>query len=184
MTLLRVLSTVQQRWPRIRGAGVAFTAVSAFFFQTQCQANFWLANFLTSWHMHTHRVRTFIICDSVPVRIFQNSVHVQPQFKRVCKYKVQFQMRSKKYEKCIVFTTKCPIFSLTQSKSSLDSKFLRDLYSGSNWSMCDPVVFTHLQCGLHPRTSGRMDCDIIDVNFAPDESGKESSYFHAHGSHL
>jgi len=25
---------------------------------------------------------------------------------------------------------------------------------------------------------------IIDVNFAPDESAKESSYFHVHGSHL
>jgi len=28
-----------------------------------------------------------------------------------------------------------------------------------------------------------MDCDIIDVNSAPDESAKESSYFQVHGSH-
>ena len=27
-------------------------------------------------------------------------------------------------------------------------------------------------------------CDVINVNSAPDESGKESSYFHVHGSHL
>jgi len=39
-------------------------------------------------------------------------------------------------------------------------------------------------CGIDPRTSGRMDCDVIDVNSAPDESAKESSYFHVHGSHL
>jgi len=49
--------------------------------------------------------------------------------------------------------------------------------------MCDPVVFVHFQCGIDPRTSG-MDCDVIDVNSAPDESAKESSYFHVHGSHL
>ena len=41
-----------------------------------------------------------------------------------------------------------------------------------------------LQCLIDPRTSGRMDCDFIDVNSAPGESGKESSYFHVHGSHL
>ena len=29
-----------------------------------------------------------------------------------------------------------------------------------------------LQCGIDPRTSGRMDCDVIDVNFAQDESAK------------
>jgi len=29
--------------------------------------------------------------------------------------------------------------------------------------VCDPVVFAHLQCGIDPRTSGRMDCDVIDV---------------------
>ena len=29
--------------------------------------------------------------------------------------------------------------------------------------MCDPVVFAHLQCGIDPRTSGGMDCDVIDV---------------------
>jgi len=45
-------------------------------------------------------------------------------------------------------------------------------------------VFAHLQCGIDFPTSGRMDCDIIDVNSAPDESAKESSYFHVHGSHL
>ena len=28
---------------------------------------------------------------------------------------------------------------------------------GCHWSMCDPVVFTHLQCGLDPRTLWRMD---------------------------
>ena len=28
------------------------------------------------------------------------------------------------------------------------------------------------------------DCDVTDVNSAPDESAKESSYFHVHGSHL
>jgi len=50
--------------------------------------------------------------------------------------------------------------------------------------MCDPVVFAHLQCGIDPRTSGRMDCDVIDVNSATDESAKERSYFHVHGSHL
>ena len=32
--------------------------------------------------------------------------------------------------------------------------------------MCDPVVFAHLQCEIDPRTSGRMDCDVIDVNSA------------------
>ena len=50
-------------------------------------------------------------------------------------------------------------------------------------SMCDLIVFTHLQCGLDPRTSGRMDCDVIDVNSTPDESAKNSLYFHLHGSH-
>jgi len=39
--------------------------------------------------------------------------------------------------------------------------------------MCDPVVFAHLQCGIDP-----------DPNSTPDESAKESSYFHVHGSHL
>jgi len=29
--------------------------------------------------------------------------------------------------------------------------------------VCNPVVFAHLQCGIDPRTSGRMDCDVIDV---------------------
>ena len=53
-----------------------------------------------------------------------------------------------------------------------------------HWSVCDPVVFAHLQCGIHPPTSGRMDCDVIDVNSTPDESAKESSCFHVHGSHL
>jgi len=50
--------------------------------------------------------------------------------------------------------------------------------------MCDPVVFAHLQCGIDPRASGRMDCDVVDVNSAPDESAKESSYFHVHGSEV
>jgi len=50
--------------------------------------------------------------------------------------------------------------------------------------MCDPVVFVHLQCGIDPRTSGRMDCYVIDVNSTPDELAKESSYVHVHGSHL
>ena len=27
---------------------------------------------------------------------------------------------------------------------------------GSHWSVCDPVVFAHLQCGIDPRTSGRL----------------------------
>jgi len=27
-----------------------------------------------------------------------------------------------------------------------------------------------------------MDCDIIDVNSAPDKSAKESFYFHVYGS--
>ena len=44
-----------------------------------------------------------------------------------------------------------------------------------------PVVES---CGIDPRTSGRMDCDVIDVNSAPDESAKEGFYFHVHGSHL
>ena len=52
------------------------------------------------------------------------------------------------------------------------------------WSMCDPVVLAHLQWGIDPRTSGRMDCDVIDVNSAPDESAKESSYLHVNGRHL
>jgi len=55
---------------------------------------------------------------------------------------------------------------------------------GSHWIVCDPVVFAHLQCGIDPRTSQRIDCDVIDVNSAPDESAKESSDFHVHGSHL
>jgi len=46
------------------------------------------------------------------------------------------------------------------------------------WSVCDPVVFANFQCGIDPRTSGRMDCDVIDVKSAPDESAKEGSYFH------
>ena len=50
--------------------------------------------------------------------------------------------------------------------------------------MFDVVVFAHLQCGIDPRTSGRMDCDVVDVNSAPDESAKESSDFYVHGSHL
>jgi len=29
-----------------------------------------------------------------------------------------------------------------------------------------------------------MGCDVIDVNSVPDESAKESSYFHVHGSRL
>jgi len=55
---------------------------------------------------------------------------------------------------------------------------------GNHWSVYDPVVFAHLQCGINPRTSGRMDCVVIDVNSTPDESAKESSYFHVHGIHL
>ena len=51
------------------------------------------------------------------------------------------------------------------------------------WSVCGSVVFAHLQFGIDPRTSGRMDCGLIDVNSSPDESAKESSYFHVHGSH-
>jgi len=47
--------------------------------------------------------------------------------------------------------------------------------------MPDPAVFAHLQCGIDPQSSRRMDCDVIDVNSAPDESAKESSYFHVHG---
>ena len=54
----------------------------------------------------------------------------------------------------------------------------------SYWNVCDPVVFAHLQCGIDPRTLGRMECHVIDVNSAPDESAKESSHFHVHGSHL
>jgi len=50
--------------------------------------------------------------------------------------------------------------------------------------MCDPVVLAQLQCGIDPRTLGRMDCDVINVNSAPDESAKECSYFHVHGSLL
>ena len=46
----------------------------------------------------------------------------------------------------------------------------------SHWSVCSPVVFAQLQCGIDPRTSGRMDCDVIDVNSTPDELAKESSY--------
>ena len=45
-------------------------------------------------------------------------------------------------------------------------------------------MFARLQCGIDLRTSGRIDCDITDVNSAPDESAKESSYFYVHGSHL
>jgi len=29
-----------------------------------------------------------------------------------------------------------------------------------------------------------MNCDVIDVNSAPDKSAKDSSYFYVHGSHL
>ena len=52
------------------------------------------------------------------------------------------------------------------------------------WSVYDPVMFAHLQCGIDPWTSVRMDCDVIDVNSTPDESAKEYCYFHMHGSHL
>jgi len=51
-------------------------------------------------------------------------------------------------------------------------------------SVWDQSKFAHLQCGIDPRTSGRMDCDVNGANSAPDESAKESSYFHVHGSHL
>ena len=34
----------------------------------------------------------------------------------------------------------------------------------THWSVCSPVAFAHLQCEIHPRTSGRMDCDVIDAN--------------------
>jgi len=51
-------------------------------------------------------------------------------------------------------------------------------------SMCDPVVFAHLQSGIDPLTSGRMDCDIFDIHPAPDESAKEIPCFHVHGSQL
>jgi len=47
-----------------------------------------------------------------------------------------------------------------------------------------PGCWVLLQCRVDPRTSGRMDCDIIDVNSVPDESTKDNSYFHVHGSHL
>jgi len=60
-----------------------------------------------------------------------------------------------------------------------------------HWLKAGPVkhvrsgcVRTHLQCEIDSQTSVRMDCDVIDVNSAPDESAKESSYFHVHGSHL
>jgi len=47
-----------------------------------------------------------------------------------------------------------------------------------------PGRWVLLQCGIDPRTSGRMDCDVIDVNSTSDESAKENFYFHVHGSHL
>ena len=48
--------------------------------------------------------------------------------------------------------------------------------------MCDPVVFSHLQCGIDPRTSGRMECDDCDdIHVTPRyESANESSFFHVH----
>jgi len=57
------------------------------------------------------------------------------------------------------------------------------------WSVCehnrvwgfDPRTSGRMD-GIDPRTSGRMDCDVIDST--PDESAKESSYFHVHGSQL
>jgi len=39
-----------------------------------------------------------------------------------------------------------------------------------------PGCWVLLQCGIDPRTSGRMDCDVINVNSMPDDSAKESSY--------
>jgi len=59
-----------------------------------------------------------------------------------------------------------------------------DVTNSLIWSTCGPVVFAHLQCEIDPPTSGRMDCDVVDVNSAPDESAKESSNFHVHGSQL
>ena len=49
------------------------------------------------------------------------------------------------------------------------------------FSCCQPCEACAARLCSHtfidPRTSGRMDCDVIDVNSAPDESGKECSYF-------
>jgi len=50
---------------------------------------------------------------------------------------------------------------------------------------CGARLCSHtFSVGIDPRTSGRLDCDVIDVNSAPDGSAKESSHFHVHGSHL
>jgi len=32
-----------------------------------------------------------------------------------------------------------------------------DHYLYVAWSVCDPVVFAHIQCGIDPPTSGRME---------------------------
>jgi len=65
--------------------------------------------------------------------------------------------------------------------ASLDQWFLKRNYPVVLFGRFDDQS---LQCGIDPRTSGRMDSDVIDVNSTPDEPAKESSYFHVHGSHL
>ena len=47
-----------------------------------------------------------------------------------------------------------------------------------------PDCWVLLKCGIDPRTSGRMDCDVMDVNSAPVESAKDNPHFHVHGTHL
>jgi len=52
------------------------------------------------------------------------------------------------------------------SKNGAKNKILLKINSTKAaicWSVCGPVVFAHLQCGIDPRTLGRMDCDVIDV---------------------
>ena len=47
--------------------------------------------------------------------------------------------------------------------------------------MCDPVVFS---VRLNPQTTMALTSAVVGAFSAPDDSAKESSYFHVHRSHL
>jgi len=53
-----------------------------------------------------------------------------------------------------------------------------------SWSVCGPVMFAHHQCGLEPKTSMVLTEEVVSEVSLPDDSVKQSSHFHMHGSHF
>ena len=65
------------------------------------------------------------------------------------------------------------------------SQLLKDVsIIGNHWSGTSRLLSPASVWAWSSNLGKDGDCDIIDVNSAPDESAKESSYFHVHGSQL